>query len=103
MHHVNPRTLLVAAAVTLLGFVFAEGNSSGYDASGDITVTVDHPVTNTLAETLGVDKVGNAAFTAQEDVHKAVEATTGKSIDHSYVRVCLSKRCLPVDPFKFSR
>ena len=103
MYNVNPRTLLLAAAVSLLGFAFAEGNSNGYDPSGDVTVTVDNPVTNKLAETLGVDKVGDAAFEAQEDVHKAVEGTTGKSISHSYIKVCLGKSCLPVDPFRFSR
>jgi hypothetical protein len=94
---------ILASALAVLSVAFAEGNSSGYDASNDATITVDNPLTNSVAETLGVGKVGDTAFDAQEGVHKVAEGTTGQSVNHYYVKLCLGKSCLPVDPFKFSK
>ena len=70
MNSVNFRTFILASVIALLSFAFAEGNSSGYDSSQDVTVTVDNPVTNKVAETLGVGQVGDALFNTQEGVHK---------------------------------
>jgi hypothetical protein len=91
---------MFAVLITLLSFIFAEGNSSGYDSSQDITITVDNSITNQAAETLGVGQVGNALFNTQEGVHSAVEGSTGTSVKHYYVKLCLGKSCVPVDPFK---
>jgi hypothetical protein len=100
MRNVTLRTFILASVVALLSFVFAEDTSSGYDSSQDVTITVDNPVTNEVAETLGVGQVGDALFNTQEGVHKTVENTTGQSVNHYYVKLCLGKSCLPIDPFK---
>lgn len=100
MLNVNLRTFILASMVALLSFAFAEGTSSGYDSSQDVTVTVDNSVTNKVAETLGVGQVGNTLFNTQEGVHKTVEGSSGQSVNHYYVKLCLGKSCVPVDPFK---
>jgi hypothetical protein len=93
----------VLASILALSFAFAQDTSSGYNPEDDVTITVDNPVTNSVAETLNVGKIGDTAFNAQEGVHKAVEGSTGKSVSHYYVKVCLGSSCVPVDPFKFSK
>jgi hypothetical protein len=103
MFNVKVRSFILASVLAVLGFAFAEGNSSGYDASNDVTLKVDNAATNAVAETLGVGKVGDAAFNTQEGVHKAVEGNTGQSVNHYYVKVCLGSSCIPVDPFKANR
>jgi hypothetical protein len=100
MRNVTLRTFILASVVALLGVGFAQDTSSGYDSSQDVTITVDNPVTNEVAETLGVGQVGDALFNTQEGVHKTVENTTGQSVNHYYVKLCLGKSCLPIDPFK---
>jgi hypothetical protein len=100
MFNVSLRTFILASVIALLSFAFAEGTSDGYDSSQDVTVTIDNPVTNQVAETLGVGQVGDALFNTQENVHKTIESSTGQSVKHYYVKLCLGKSCVPVDPFK---
>ena len=95
MYYVNFRTFIFATVIALLSFAFAEGNSSGYDSSQDVTITVDNPLTNQVAETSGVGQVGDTLFNTQEDLHKTIEGSTGTSVNHYYVKLCLGKSCIP--------
>ena len=88
-------TILIACAVLLsLGLVSAE-----YDPSQDVYLTADAPLTNRLASKLGVGRLGTKAFNLQEGAHGTVTDSTGVSVDHYYVWVCLGSECVPIDPF----
>lgn len=86
--------LLTCALLLTLGVGNAE-----YDPSNDIWIEVDTAPTTYLAQTLGVGTLGSQAFDLQEGAHGTFTSTTGVSVDHYYVWVCLGSECVPVDPF----
>jgi hypothetical protein len=100
MFNVKVRSFILVSVLAVLSSGFAQDTSSGYNPEDDVTITVDNPVTNEVAETLGVSQVGDALFNTQEGVHKTVEGSTGQSVNHYYVKLCLGKSCVPIDPFK---
>ena len=69
----------------------------------DKYIRVENELLESVADSAGLDTLGDAAYTLQEDVvHGSVTKVTGKKIDHFYAWVCIGEVCLPVDPFTFS-
>jgi hypothetical protein len=85
--------LLLAA--TLFGAALADSNDD------DVYLYVENELLEEAATDLGVATTGRELYRTQESLHRSIRKTTGYSVPHNYVWLCVGSQCLPVDPYTF--
>lgn len=97
------RNVIFRSATVVLALASIGGALGQYNAESDVYLRVENQTAEEVAATAGVGEAGGVLFEAQEGAHGLVGESSGQSVSHYYIWICVGDECVPVDPFEYSR